>query len=327
MDREAAQKQIVEILKGKKRFLLLTHKDPDPDGIGSMLALGKALSNAGKEVCLLTKQPLHSPLDLMPGSQRIVQQSVFEEEPGTIVALDCGDINRIGGSENCIRGKYFMVNIDHHESHDFFGHVNLVDPKSSSTGEMIYRVIKSAGFSFDPEIAANIFTAIQADTGSFRYSNTTAASLKIAGEMIDHGADANKTFLMMNSETSVGRMRLMEMAMGAVEFHCNGRVGMVVLTSEMFNQAQASWEDSERFVDYLRYLSGVELAVLIREVEDQKYKVSMRSNNTLNVAGLANLFGGGGHAKAAGFECHRSIEPFKKDFLLEAGKILSGVSN
>jgi phosphoesterase RecJ-like protein len=131
----------------------------------------------------------------------------------------------------------------------------------------------------------------------------------------------------MMDEYSLSRLRLLEMALGVVEFYYEGEIGMMTISSQMFESAQARWEDSEKFVDYLRFVSGVEVSVLIREAGEDVYKFSMRSNNKVNVAQLASIFGGGGHAKAAGFECHRPIGALKRDFLEEAGRFLVGTSN
>ena len=307
--------------------MLLTHKDPDTDGIGSMLALGKALITAGKKVVLFTEEPLHSPVNILKGCDRIINEIDAEARFDTIIALDCGDKDRIGAPHKVIDDSGLLVNIDHHESHVLFGDLNLVDPGSSSTGEIVYRVIKQAGFPIDPDMAENIFASIQADTGSFRYDNTTSDCFRIAAEMMELGVRPYDMYLKMTDKYSLPRIKLLEMALGAVEFYNEGQIGMAMLSSEMFKKAQARSEDSEKFVDYLRYVSGVELAVLVRETDDNIYKFSMRSNSRVNVAELASLFGGGGHAKAAGFECRNSIETLKMDFLKEAGKLLSGVSN
>lgn len=319
---------IARLLKENRRFLLLTHKDPDADGIGSMLAMAKALQNAEKEVVLFTERPVLAPVNLLQGSEKIIQD--FAPKNGEIdvtIVLDCGDKDRVGGREEHLIRCRPVINIDHHEVHDLFGDYNLVDPKSSSTGELVYRVIKEAGFPIDADVAENILAAIQTDTGSFRYDNTTSASFRIAAEMMEMGASPRQIFLKMTEEYSLPRIKLLEMALGVMEFYKEGRIGMVTLSAEMFEKCKAQPEDSDKFVDYLRSVSGVEMAVLVRETGKDCYKFSMRSNSTVNVARLACLFGGGGHAKAAGFECHRSIGALKKDFLKEAGRLLGDISN
>lgn len=327
MDQERTLNSIIDLLKEKTRFLLLTHKDPDADGIGSMLALGQALLNEKKEAVLFIEEPVHSPVNLLKGYDGIVLGTYFKGNFDAVIALDCGDKERVGSPRRYIDGSIPIINIDHHESHDFFGDLNLVDSGSSSTGELVYTIIKESGFPISKDIAENIFAAIQADTGSFRYDNTTPKSFRIAAEMMECGADPRQIAIKMMEEYGLPRMKLLEMALGAVEFYYDGRLGMVILSSDMLKEAQARLEDSEKFVDYLRYVSGVEVAVLVRETAKAVYKFSMRSNSKVNVAKLAAIFGGGGHARAAGFESYNSIEILKENFLKEIGRFLGDISN
>jgi len=327
MNQKMTLNKIAAILKEKTSFLLLTHKDADADGIGSMLALGKALLNAKKEVVSLTEEPVNSPVRLLKGYDRIVREVDFETDFDVVITLDCGDKDRVGAPHKYIEGSALIINIDHHETHDPFGDFNVVDSGSSSTGELVYRVIKECGFPIDFEMAENIFAAIQADTGSFKYENTTSQSFRIAAEMMDYGVEPSRISLMMTDDYSLSGMRLLEMALGAVEFYYEGRLGMLMVSSEMLEKARAQWEDSEKFVDYLRHVSGVELAVLVRETGRDIYKFSMRSNRKVNVAQLAAMFGGGGHARAAGFECHNAIGAVKNNFLKETGRFLGDISN
>jgi phosphoesterase RecJ-like protein len=145
--------------------------------------------------------------------------------------------------------------------------------------------------------------------------------------MMDYGVEPHRVSQQMTDEHSLSIMRLLEMALGAVEFYYEGRLGILMVSSDMLEAAQARWEDSERFVDYLSNVSGVELAVLVRQTEKNTYKFSMRSNNEVNVAELAAIFGGGGHARAAGFECHNPIGAVKNNFLKETGRFLCDISN
>lgn len=320
--------KITTVLKQAKSFLLVTHKEPDADGIGSMLGLGKSLLNAKKDVILLTEEPLSAPFDLLKGSGGIVQNLDAKRHFDAVVALDCGEIRRLGG----LRGfpsvpKPLIINIDHHETNDLFGDLNYVDAGSSSTGELVYEVIKVAGFPMDFDVAENIFAAIQADTGSFRYDNTTPASLKIAAEIMAYGVSPWELSRKLIDGYSVARLKLLEMALSTIEFHHGGKIGMMILSLELFERARANRLDSERFVDYPRFVSGVEIAILIRERGESDYKFSLRSNGKVNVAQLASRFGGGGHARAAGFECRGSIGILKEDFLKEAGRFLDGISN
>ncbi|MBL6967248.1 MAG: bifunctional oligoribonuclease/PAP phosphatase NrnA [Desulfobacteraceae bacterium] len=312
--------RIAAVLSDGNRFLLMTHKDPDADGIGSMLALGKSLMDAGKEVVLFAHEPVQPPLDLLKGASEIVTKLDFERGFDVAVALDCADKGRLGGVGN----HRPLINIDHHESNDFFGDLNLIETGSSSTGELVFKVIEAGGFPVGRDVAENIFAAIQTDTGSFRYGNTTAEALRIAADLMERGANPWEISRKMMDSYSLPRLRLLEMALGTIEFHHEGRVAMMILSREMFRRAGAQQMDSERFVDYPRFVFGVELGVLIRETDENDYKFSLRSNTQLNAARLASRFGGGGHVRAAGFRSQGSVNSVKDGFLKEAGRFLDG---
>ncbi len=314
-------------MKEGKRFLLTTHKYPDPDAIGSMLALGKVLLNSKKDVVLLTNDPVLAPLNLLKGAERIVQRFDSKKDFDAVVVLDCGDLARLGSSFRFVNGRKPLINIDHHESNNHFGNVNLIDPNSSSTGELVFKVIKTAGFPMSSDVAENIFAAIQADTGSFKYSNTTPASLRIAAEMMEYGAKPWELSRRVIDGYGLSRLRLLEIALRSVEFHHKGKIGVMILSLEMFERAQAQQTDGERFVDYPRFVAGVEIAVLIRQRDKNDYKFSLRSNGQVNVGRLASRFGGGGHSNAAGFECQGSIEILKENFLKEAARFLDATPN
>jgi phosphoesterase RecJ-like protein len=322
-------KRVIGVLKGAHRFLLMTHQDPDVDGLGSMLALGKSLRDLGKEVALLIQNPLNPPLALLTGAERMLAvskpdgASVTERKFDVVLALDCAERERLGVCVSAWSSGGVTINIDHHETNTFFGQHNLVDANSSSTGELVYRLIRTGDFPLDFEIAENLFSAIQSDTGSFRYTNTTPIAMRISADLMEYGVNPWEVSQRILSGYGTVRLKLLAMALDRVEFHNDGRIGMMVLSKEMFNESGAHGSDSEGFVDYPRYVEGVELAVLISEKDENTYKFSIRSNSWVNVAELASRFGGGGHVKAAGFTAKGSLGTLKKEFLFEAGRLLN----
>ncbi len=316
--------RIAAVLAEEKRFLLMTHKDPDVDGIGSMLALGKSLCDAGKEVALLTEAPILPPLNLLKGTDRIVNSLDHDGDFDVAVTLDCAEKGRLGDAEGHLKRYRHVINIDHHETNDFFGTLNLVAPESSSTGELVFRLIEAAALPMGPDVAENIFAAIQGDTGSFRYSNTTPEALRMAADLMERGASPWDISRKVMDSYSLPRLKLLEMALSTIEFHHEGQIAMMTLFQDMFQKAGAQPVDSERFVDYPRFVFGVELGVLIRETGENDCKFSLRSNSRLNAARLASRFGGGGHVRAAGFEHRGPVQPIKNDFLREAGRFLDG---
>jgi phosphoesterase RecJ-like protein len=238
--------------------------------------------------------------------------------------MDCSDWNRLGTVGNFVEGWRPVVNIDHHETNDRFGDLNLVDSSRSSTAELVLDVIHAASLPVTLDVAENVFAAIQTDTGSFRYENTTPSSLQTAAGMMAYGVKPWDVSRRIMDGYKLSRLKLLRMALRTVELHENGKISMMTVTRDMFERAEADENESERFVEYIRFIRGVEIAVLIREKSETTYKVSLRSNGKTNVAHLASRFQGGGHARAAGFEHRGPLGTIKNDFLCEAVQYLHG---
>jgi len=318
---------IADILKEGERFFLASHKDPDGDAIGSLLALGEALMLSGKEVVLFNEGPISDSLASLTGIERIVNN--FSQESGfdAFFALDCGNLERMGRVSLQLSNIKPLINIDHHENNSQFGDLNLVDVNSSSVGEIIYRLIKLADLPMNLNIAENIFVAIQTDTGSFRYDNTTREAFNIAEEMLGWGVNPWKISRKVMDEYTLKKLKLLELTLKTIELHHEGKIGLITITKQMLLKAKADNSDSERFVDYPRFISSVEIGVLIREIEEDCYKFSLRSNDWVNVADLASSFGGGGHPRAAAFTREGSLELVKQEFLNKAFGFLDKISS
>jgi len=313
---------IADILKKGERFFLASHKDPDGDAIGSLLALGEALILSGKDVALFNEGPIPDSFASLKGIERIVNN--FNPEAGfdALLVLDCANLERVGNMCFHLSKIRPLINMDHHKNNSQFGDLNLVDPDSSSVGEIVYRLIKLADLPMNVAIAENIFAAIQTDTGSFRYENTTREAFRIAGEMLGWGVSSWKISRKIMDGYTLKKLRLLESTLKTVELHHAGKVALITITKQMLSKAGADDFDSERFVDYPRFLSDVEIAALIKEIGEDYYKFSLRSNDWVNVADLANHFGGGGHPCAAAFTREGSLEVVKQDFLSKARSFL-----
>lgn len=322
MNKARALSEIADLLTAGRRFLLATHKDPDGDGLGSMLALGNALRAAKREVVLFTEERVPPPYHLLRGARKIVHRVPGRAGFDAYLALDCAQRDRLGGTGYGYKGWRPLVNIDHHETNEMFGDHNYVDPRCSSTGELVYHVIQAAGLPVGRDVAENIFAAIQTDTGSFRYDNTSASCLRTAAEMLEYGVSPWKVARKIMDGYGPRRLKLLEAALGTLEFHANGRIGMMAISSDMYKKARAGHADTERFVDFPRAVKGVRIAVLIRQIGGSAFKFSLRANDETNVARLAARFMGGGHAKAAGFEAQGELPELKEWFVREATRFL-----
>lgn len=324
LDGDGIVAEILDHLSNHKRYVLMTHVDPDADGIGCMLALGRSLADAGKDVLLLTPQTLEGPLRNLKGSDRIVAGLRPNPRCDVAVALDCAEKSRLGDLADFFDQHDHTLNIDHHETNDGFADVNLIDSAASSTGELVYHILKKGNVSVHSEVASNLLAAIQTDTGSFKYTNTTPAAMRMGAELIKAGARPWEISREIMDGYGVERLKLLEMALSTLEFYFHDRLGMMTLRRHMFEQAGAGSTDSERFVDYPRFVHGVQVAATLREIDTDHYKFSLRSDQRVDVAQLAANFGGGGHKRAAGFECHGPVDQIKQDFLKMVGRFLNG---
>jgi phosphoesterase RecJ-like protein len=318
---------VASILKKGRSFFLGSHKDPDGDAIGSLLALGEALRGAGKQTVLFNEGPIPTTLASLPGIERVVDTLDSMKNFDALVIMDCAALERIGRISPDLGGKGPLINIDHHENNTRFGDLNIVDEDSSSAGEIIYRLIRAADLPMSERIAENIFVAIQTDTGSFRYDNTTRAAFVIASEMFDWGVDPWKISRKVMDVYTVGKLQLLASALKTIEIYHEGKVGLMSITREMLSDCGSDYTEVERFVDFPRYIAGVEVSALIRECEGGCYRFSLRSNDSVNVALLANHFGGGGHQRAAAFTRRGTLESVKHEFLSKASSFFHNLSD
>ena len=280
---------------------MASHKDPDGDAIGSALALSEALILYGKEVITYNAGPIPDSLSHLSGIERVVDSIDPEFDFDALLVLDCGNIERVGEMHSVLSKIRPLINIDHHRNNSQFGDLNFVDDQSSSVGEIIYKLMKLADFPINKSIAENIFVSLQSDTGSFRYENTTSDTFHIAGDMVDWGVRPWKISRNVMDLYSLKKLKLLEITLKTIELYHSGMLGLLTITKEMQSKANAREFDSEGFVDYPRLIAGVEVGALIKEAGKNFFKISLRSNDWVNVSDLARYFGGGGHPRAAAF--------------------------
>lgn len=301
-------REIVECLKHGTRFGLLTHAEPDADGVCSMLALGRTLEAERKEVLMAVGEPLSGPLAEVGGACRVVRR-IESAGLDAVIALDCSDFSRM--SPGVETGGCPLINIDHHRSNLCFGDLNLVDPGASSTAEMVWRLIKSMDLPVDKETAEHLFSGVQSDTGSFSFPNASSDCLGFASEMVRLGAVPWELWRRMNGCYGVERLRLLQASLETVEFHHGGRIGVITIVDEMFRRTGASPHDCRHLVDFPRNVKGVEISIMIVQAGERFFRFHLRSSGEADVACVSELFGGGGHRGAAGFDLEGTLEALK----------------
>ncbi|MEW6670405.1 MAG: DHH family phosphoesterase [Thermodesulfobacteriota bacterium] len=310
--------QIIQQLKNSRSVLLASHENPDGDAIGSLLALGLALDSLKKKTTLYNPSPIPAVYRFLPSVKRVVKHLRKGDHFDAVVILDCGDIERIGQGAAVIGNVPVIINVDHHITNSGFGTHQLIDTQACATAEIVYRLITALNAPISRDIADSIYTGILTDTGSFRFSNTNHAAFAICEEMIACGADPYQIAQHVYGKYSLGRIKLLNLALDSIEISRNGRLSLMTVTKEMLTETGTQPEDADGLINYARRIEAVAVAVLIQERMNHKgslgknqFHVSLRSDGTVDVARIAASFGGGGHASASGFSIQAPLTDLK----------------
>ena len=289
--------QVVELIETKHTFGITTHIKPDGDGVGSSLGLCWLLRSLGKEAEVIVCGEVPPAYHSLPGADEILDVSSVNGKYDAIFVIECSDVDRPG-----IAGldKQFTVNIDHHSTSEHFGTINWIDSTASAVGEMIYNLCKAIGGRITKEIAECVYMALVTDTGSFHFPNTSDRTLKVASELIKAGARPAKIGEAVYNNYPWSRIELMRQVLGTVKRDESGRIASLRQTLEMQDSAGAIDGDNNGFVNIPLAAKDVVAVVYMREVATGKYRCSLRSKGDINVAKVAEKFGGGGHKNASG---------------------------
>jgi len=311
--------QIIQHIKDGQHILIASHAEPDGDSVGSLVALGLALAKLNKKITMYNPSPIPAVYRFLPGADRIVRQIKNVDRYDLALVLDCGDLVRIGETSAEVGKIPVLINIDHHVSNTGFGHIQLIDTNACATAEIVYRLINTLQIPFDKAIATSIYTGILTDTGSFRFSNTNQAAFAISKAMTDAGVEPHNVAQRVFGTYSLGRIKLLNMALNSIEISNNGKLSMMTVTRSMLNTTGTSTEDIDGMINYARRIEDVKIATLIHEIKNgagkfanmNRYHVSLRSDSSVDVAKIAGKFGGGGHTSAAGFQIESTLVALK----------------
>lgn len=312
--------KVIDTLKKKESFMLTTHMNPEGDAIGSTLALALALSSIGKNVTINTIDPVPGILKFLPSCNKVQQIKTVDGRFDAVIVLDCGDLERVGFLSKDNIPADILINIDHHKTNPGFGTINLVE-EAVASADIVYTIIKKMNIPVTPEIAVCIYTAIMTETGSFRYTNTTDHTLRVAGEMISYGANPAEIADKVYNRNSIGRLNLLGLVLSTLKLSGDGKIAWITVLEEMFKETGTTKEDTEDLINYPRSVEGVEVAILFRQSNDD-WKLSFRSNGKVDVALVSLEFGGGGHSMAAGCLLKGSLEEVMEKVI---GKVAEAV--
>jgi phosphoesterase RecJ-like protein len=315
---------IAQEFRNNQHFLLATHVNPDGDAIGSLCGLALVLEGMGKQVVAFCQDEVPKFLQFLPYSHRIVSEVPGPEVFQVAVALDCGELDRIGNAAGVLQNVEKIIHIDHHSSGDGFGHLNLVRPECSSTAEILYEIFQAIPVALESQAAENIYTAILTDTGSFRFANTTARALAIAADMVSLGVMPDKVANEVYENMAPERLRLLALSLNTLTIRGNGRLAAMQVSREMFEETGTSAIETDGFVNYPRAINGAEVAILFREMRSGLVNVSLRSRGRRNVAEFAQIYDGGGHHNAAAFRCRGPLPEVVEKILAAAEEFIAG---
>lgn len=316
--------QVVELIENKQTFAITTHVRPDGDGVGSSLGLCWLLRSLGKDAEVVLRDAIPVSYQTLPGADEIKQVAEVNGKYDAVFVIECSDLSRPGidGLESQV-----TVNIDHHSTSEHFGTINWIDATASAVGEMIYNLCKAIGGRISKEIAECIYLAIVSDTGSFHFSNTTDRTLKVASELIKVGVKPAAVSEVIYNSYPWSRIELLRQVLDTVRRDATGKIAYMRQTLAMAENADAVDGDNNGFVNIPLAAKDVEAVLYMREVKPDAYRVSLRSKGDINVARVAEKFGGGGHKNASGLRVEGDWNELEARILQELTTAIEKVSD
>jgi len=318
-----SMKKIIQTIKTNKRFLISTHVNPDPDALCSELALAIYLRALGKTVLIINDKATPSRYQFLSGIRSIKH---YQRKKKVIydvaVVVDCGELSRIGRVSQLLQNDKVLINIDHHITNDNFGKLNLVRPKASSTAEVLYDLLTTAKCSLNKNLAMHLYTGIMTDTGSFRHENTTARTHKIASELIKYKFSAPLLYKKIYETVSYSDLKQLTIIISRFDMFLHKRVACVSLTKKVLSKFSKGFDLRDTIFKFLRSMKGVDVVVILTEVERKKTRINLRSSDKFDVAKLAHQYHGGGHRRASGCVINDSVLQSRKNILNQIRKTL-----
>ena len=310
---------ILKTIREGERFLVCSHSRPDGDAVGSVLAMGMFLQQLGKRADLVTADRIPAVYRKLPGAGAIRTALRVHGPYDAAILLECDSYERTR-----LRGleSFSIVNIDHHASGHEWGHLNWIDRHAASVGELVYRLIRAAGADLTPEIATCLYTTLLTDTGGFIYGGVRASTFALAEQLVLAGANPIRISQDIYFSTPTSKLLLLGSALN--NLHREGRLAWLWITHNDMVRTCAAEEDCEGIVNYALSIADVEAAVFLRELPEQRIRMSLRSKGKVNVAAIAEQLGGGGHENASGCTVDGPLARALDEILSELRPLVDG---
>lgn len=309
--------EIVAAINESETIAILPHIGADGDALGSSFAMAIMLSGMGKKVDVLLNEDIPEVYADLPGRDFSHVYEKNDKQYDMALALDCGDVQRLASGIDVFNAAAKKVNIDHHVTNTEFATYNHVDTSASSTGELVFILLEKMGLKPGKDVAICLYVAITTDTGGFRYSNTTARTHRIAAELVGEGIDVSDISQRVFDTVSYEKVKLTGAAIESLELFEGGKIAFMSLSNEKIKSLATKEEDSDGIINTARNIAGVEVAVLLKQLEDGEVRVNLRSNSHVDVSAIAARYSGGGHSRAAGFTAVGDMEQIKAGLLTE----------
>ena len=294
-----------------RRALIASHVNPDGDAVGSCAALARIIQELGNEARIFLRSGVPDFLSWLPLPAPLARSldELGDWKPELVLFADCGDENRAGDEMSAFmrgenprlpRHEIITANIDHHVSNPLFADVNWVDPDASATGKLVGLLADKLEISLSDSLGEAVYLAIVSDTGSFSYANTSADCLDMASRIVSQGLDLGRFTANYENNWTLERMHLWGRLMHEVTLHEDGAIACSIAPKHYLQELGLRRSALEDYASWLRKLRGVRVVLFVREDGPSQVKISLRSMGDVNVHEVAALFGGGGHAAAAG---------------------------
>jgi phosphoesterase RecJ-like protein len=317
---------VIDFISRHDRFIVTAHETPDGDAIGSECAMARALGKLGRTVRVLNADPTPRKFRFLDADS-VVQvlegpgQLPPDLERWALLMLDTSDVRNIGQVAEQVLprvNEYFII--DHHENEGDILAGNFVRKSASSTAEILYQLFAALGVPVDYPMALALYTAIVYDTGSFIYPKTTALTFGIARDLVELGVEPNVVYANVYESNSISALMLHARVLATLELALGDHVALLVMRREMIVESGGSYEESDQLINIPLRSEDIRVSVFFKENLEGLMRCSMRSKGAIDVAEIAQRFGGGGHRTAAGFKCREPIEPTRRSVLAMLAK-------
>ncbi|MDD3925614.1 MAG: bifunctional oligoribonuclease/PAP phosphatase NrnA [bacterium] len=294
---EAVPDEITDIINSNRSFLLTSHRNPDGDAVGSILAMADILKKMKKETYIFLEDGVPEIYRFLPHADEV--NTILEGNFNVTLVMDCENEKRVSERIDLRRHARMLINIDHHPTTGSFGDYRYIDPGAAAVGEQVYALARALDVAVGRDAAECIYVSILTDTGSFKYSNTTAHTHRLAAGLIEQGLQPADIASRIYERRSIDQLRLQ--AAVIEDMTVDGRLAWSAISSDMLEALGLAEADFDGAIDIVRSVDGVEVAVLFTQRPDGKVKTSLRSKSKFSVLDAARELGGGGHKAAAGF--------------------------